>query len=55
VIVGTSDMRNMHLRALAAIAHLVQHPTFEKQWSSAKNEAQLKDILLLGERIRMVK
>jgi amino acid transporter len=55
VIVGTSDMRNMHLRALAAIAHLVQHPTFEKQWLSAKNEAQLKDILLLGERIRMVK
>ncbi|HEY5653640.1 MAG TPA: amino acid permease [Pontiella sp.] len=53
VIVGSRDMRNMHLKALAAIAHIVQHPEFEKRWSTAKNEVQLKDILLLGERIRM--
>ena len=53
VIVGSRDMRNMHLKALAAIAHIVQHPEFEKRWASAKNEVQLKDILLLAERVRM--
>ncbi len=53
VIVGSRDMRTMHIKALAAIAHIVQHPEFEKRWTTAKNEAQLKDILLLGERIRM--
>ncbi|MDZ8119897.1 amino acid permease [Pontiella agarivorans] len=53
VIAGSRDMRNMHLKALAAIAHIVQHPEFEKRWARAKNEAQLKDILLLSERVRM--
>ncbi len=53
VIVGSRDMRGMHLKALAAIAHIVQHPEFEKRWTRAKNEAQLKDILLLGDRVRM--
>jgi len=53
VIVGSRDMRNMHLKALAAIAHMVQHPEFERRWSTAKNEDQLKDILLLSERVRM--
>ena len=53
VIVGSRDMRNMHLKALAAIAHMVQHPEFEKRWATAKNEVQLKDILLLSERVRM--
>jgi len=53
VIVGSRDMRGMHLKALAAIAHIVQHPEFEKRWTTAKNEEQLKDILLLSERVRM--
>ncbi len=53
VIAGSRDMRGMHLKALAAIAHIVQHPEFEKRWTTAKNEAQLKDILLLSERVRM--
>ena len=53
VIAGSRDMRQMHLKALAAIAHIVQHPEFERRWSTAKNEAQLKDILLLAERVRM--
>ena len=50
VIAGSRDMRSMHLKAPAAIA---QHPEFEQRWSNAKDEAQLKDILLLSERIRM--
>ena len=53
VIVGSRDMRSMHLKALAAIAHIVQHPEFEKRWTTAKNESQLRDILLLSERVRM--
>ncbi|WP_372808766.1 amino acid permease [Pontiella sp.] len=53
VIAGSRDMRHLHLKALAAIAHIVQHPEFEKRWTTAKNEAQLKDILLLSERVRM--
>ncbi|MFC1764716.1 amino acid permease [Planctomycetota bacterium] len=53
VIAGSRDMRNLHLKALAAIAHIVQHPEFEKRWSTAKNKKQLKDILLLAERVRM--
>ncbi len=53
VIAGSRDMRHLHLKALAAIAHIVQHPEFEKRWSTAKNEQQLKDILLLSERVRM--
>ncbi len=53
VIVGSRDMRNLHLKALAAIAHIVQHPEFENRWATAKNEDQLKDILLLSERVRM--
>lgn len=53
VIAGSKDMRNLHLKALAAIAHMVQHPEFEKRWTTAKNEQQLRDILLLSERIRM--
>lgn len=53
VISGSRDMRHLHLKALAAIAHIVQHPEFEKRWSTARNEDQLKDILLLSERVRM--
>ena len=43
VIADSRDMRSMHLKALAAIAHMVQHPEFEKRWATAKNEEQLKD------------
>lgn len=53
LLVRSRDRRNMHLKALAAIAHIVQHQEFEHRWSVAKNEQQLKDILLLAERVRM--
>jgi len=53
VIAGSRDMRHMHLKALAAIGHIVQHKEFEQRWSAARNEEQLKDILLLSERVRM--
>jgi len=51
-LIGTKDERNFHLRALAAIAQIVQEPHFEKNWLAARNERALKDIILLGKRIR---
>jgi len=52
VIVGTRDERNFHLRALAAIAQIVQHPNFEKQWLRARDIEALRDVVLLGKRRR---
>lgn len=52
ILVGTRDMRNLHLRALMAIAQLSQHPDFDKRWMSAKKNEDLRDIILLGKRKR---
>ncbi|MGA1823611.1 MAG: amino acid permease [bacterium] len=52
VLVGTRDERNFHLRALAAIAQICQDPSFNKKWLAAKNEEGLRDIILLGKRMR---
>ncbi|MFH1007700.1 MAG: amino acid permease [Candidatus Latescibacterota bacterium] len=52
VLVGTRDERNFHLRALAAIAQIVQGPHFEKKWMAAKSEEGLRDVVLLGKRRR---
>jgi len=52
VLVGTIDDRNFHLRSLAAIAQIVQHPHFEKRWMTAKSKEALRDTVLLGKRKR---
>jgi len=52
VLVGTRDERNFHLRALAAIAQIVQDPAFEKRWMAARNEQALRDVIILGQRRR---
>jgi APA family basic amino acid/polyamine antiporter len=52
VLVGTLDERNFHLRALSAIAQIVQDPHFEEKWMAAENAEALRDIVLLGERRR---
>ncbi|MBD3315687.1 MAG: amino acid permease [Chitinivibrionales bacterium] len=52
VLLGTRDKRNLHLRALAAIAQVVQNEEFELRWFSAKNEADLRDLVLLSSRKR---
>lgn len=54
MLVGTRDERNFHLRALSAIAQIIQAPDFEKKWLRAKNAAGLRDIILLGERKRIL-
>ncbi|MCD6304188.1 MAG: PTS sugar transporter subunit IIA, partial [Planctomycetes bacterium] len=52
VLVGSQDERNYHLRALMAIAEVVQEPGFADRWLSAAGPEQLRDILLLSSRRR---
>ncbi|MBL7130252.1 MAG: amino acid permease [Candidatus Omnitrophica bacterium] len=52
VLVGTADVRNLHLKVLAAIAQITQNPEFDKKWLSAANKEELKNIILLAERRR---
>lgn len=52
VLIGSRDERNFHLRALAAIAQILQDSNFMKKWISAKSKKALRDIVLLGKRMR---
>jgi mannitol/fructose-specific phosphotransferase system IIA component (Ntr-type) len=52
VLVGSADQRQMHLKALVAIAHIVQETGFEDRWMRARNPEQLRDIVLLSRRKR---
>ncbi len=52
VLVGTKDTRNLHLRALAAIARTLQNERFEERWLAAKGPHELVDVMLLSERVR---
>ena len=52
VLVGSSGERSLHLKDLAAIAQVVQNPEFDKKWLEARNEEELKNIVLLTERRR---
>jgi len=53
VLVGSSDERNFHLRALAAIAQIAQDKDFDKNWLKARNVEELRHIILLAERKRV--
>jgi amino acid transporter/mannitol/fructose-specific phosphotransferase system IIA component (Ntr-type) len=52
VLAGSPDERNYHLRALMAIAHITQEPTFTRRWLGAPGEEHLRDIVLLSHRPR---
>ncbi|MFH0793247.1 MAG: PTS sugar transporter subunit IIA [bacterium] len=52
VIVGSRDERNLHLRALSAIAQIVHDPSFEEKWMDAENTEQLRQVILSAERRR---
>lgn len=52
VLAGSLDERNFHLRALAAVAQLVQEPGFEQRWLCAKSPEAMREIVLLGRRYR---
>lgn len=53
VLVGSVDERNLHLKVLAAIAQIMQDPKFDQRWLQARNEDELKNIVLLAERRRL--
>ena len=52
MLIGSRDQRNFHLRALMAIAHIVEEPDFEQRWIAAENPEQLRDVVLLSGRTR---
>lgn len=52
VLIGSLDMRRAHLRALAAVAQLVQQADFEELWLKTEELAGLRDMLLLSPRQR---
>jgi len=52
VLAGSEDQRNVHLRALMAIAHTVQEKDFMRRWLEAVDAEHLRDIMLLSERRR---
>jgi mannitol/fructose-specific phosphotransferase system IIA component (Ntr-type) len=55
VLASSEDERNFHLRALAAIAEIVQQPGFHDKWMQARNADELRSLLLLSKRRRDVK
>lgn len=52
VLAGSADERNFHLRALMAIANVVQERGFRQRWMQAADVEHLRDILLLSGRKR---
>ena len=49
---GGKNERNFHLKALMAIAQIVKSDRFEERWEAARNEEELRHIILLSERKR---
>ncbi|UOD34786.1 amino acid permease [Deferribacteraceae bacterium V6Fe1] len=52
ILIGSMDERNFHLKALSAIAQVVNGKDFYKRWMDAKTSNVLKDIVLLSNRQR---
>ena len=51
-LAGTKDERNYHLRALMAIAQIVQEKDFYPRWFAARDTDTLRNVLLLSKRKR---
>ena len=54
VLAGSKDERNYHLRALMAIAHVVQGKDFKDHWRRARDAEGLRNLVLLSTRPRDV-
>jgi len=52
VLMGSSDERNYHLRALMHIAQITQDPEFDTRWLRARGPEELRNLVLLGKRRR---
>jgi mannitol/fructose-specific phosphotransferase system IIA component (Ntr-type) len=51
-LAGSRDERNFHLQALMAIAQIVQNPEFLSTWSELRNTEELRNQILLAQRVR---
>ncbi|MCP4181260.1 MAG: amino acid permease [bacterium] len=51
-LVGSRDKRNLHLKALAAVAQVIQDKNFDRTWMKARTDNNLRDIFLLSARRR---
>jgi amino acid transporter len=52
ILVGTKDERNFHLKVLAGVAQIAQDPEFESRWLRAKTPEDIRNVILLGKRMR---
>jgi APA family basic amino acid/polyamine antiporter len=52
VLLGTRDERNFHLYALSAIAQVAGDPDFLNRWMKARDKQGLRDVVILGKRLR---
>ena len=52
VLAGTRDERSFHLRALSAIAKIVQWPDFDRRWMTASDAEALRQLVLRSTRRR---
>ncbi len=52
ILAGSKDQRNYHLRALMAIAQIVQEKRFEEKWLAARGAEGLRNLILLSTRQR---
>ena len=51
-LAGSKDARNCHLRALMAIAQIVQETQFQQRWLEAKNKEAIRNLVLQSARRR---
>ena len=51
---GTKEKRVLHLRTIASIATIVQQKGFRSDWISAGNTEELKNLLILNNRKRLL-
>jgi APA family basic amino acid/polyamine antiporter len=52
VLLGTRDERNFHLYSLSAIAQVAGDPEFISRWMKARDKQGLRDVVILGKRLR---
>jgi len=48
-----SDEQDFHLKAVAALAQVLQDPQFDTRWRHARNAQALKDLIVLADRRRV--
>jgi mannitol/fructose-specific phosphotransferase system IIA component (Ntr-type) len=53
LLLTSEDERNFYLRAVAAIAQIIQAPDFRRRWRDARTLPGLRDLILLGQRQRL--